>query len=138
MTMARWSNTKPVERQARAYGWSEATYVAVINQLGDRFVDRATVRARSLGDLLALRDARIRFLLTGIPALALFTDYPFDVRTSQDPGLCLKHLAHNARLNLTALDKGIRLAGGPALTIPSELSRPGVSGAATVAKEPSQ
>lgn len=108
--MARDRTTKTVTRQARAFGWSEDTYVGVINQLGDRFTDRAAVKARSLGDLLALRDARRQFLLAGIPALALFTDYPFDGRTSQDPGECRKHLARNARLTLTALDKRIRLA----------------------------
>ncbi len=108
--MERDRNTKPVAQQARAFGWSEATYIAVIRQLGDRFTDRAAVKARSLGDLLALRDARRQFLLTGIPALALFTDYPSDGRTSQDPAECRKHLARNARLNLTALDKRIRRA----------------------------
>ena len=108
--MARYSNTKPVAQQARAFGWSEATYIGVIRQLGDRFTGREAVKARSLGDLLALREARCHFLLTGIPALALFTDYPFDGRTSLNPDECRKHLLANARLNLTALDKQIRLA----------------------------
>ena len=121
--MASQGNAKPVARQARAYGWSEDTYVAVINQLGDRFIDRATVRARSLDDLLALRDARCQFLLNGLPAIALFTDYP---RPEGDKAGCTsddvrrKHLIANARLNLTALDTRIRLAGGTTLTGPCE------------------
>ena len=121
--MARHSNTKPVARQARAFGWSEATYVGVIRQLGDRFTDRAAVKARSLDDLLALRDARCQFLLNGLPAIALFTDYP---RPEGNEAGCTsddvrrKHLIANARLNLTALDKLIRLAGGTTLTGPCE------------------
>lgn len=121
--MARYSNTKPVAQQARAFGWSEATYIGVIRQLGDRFTDRAAVKARSLGDLLALREARCHFLLNGLPAIALFTDYP---RPEGNAAGCAsedvsrKHLIANARLNLTALDKRSRLAGGTTLPRPCE------------------
>ncbi|NBV25704.1 MAG: hypothetical protein EBR99_00050 [Actinobacteria bacterium] len=92
-------NRKTVAQQARAFGWDEGRYIEVINQLGDRFIDLDVVRSRTLEDLIALRAERVQFLTTGLPALGL---------ASADE----KHLAQNARLNLTLLDKLITRAGG--------------------------
>lgn len=115
----RRSNRKSVAEQARAYGWSEARYRAVISNISDRFRDPLEVEARSLDDLIELRRVREHYTTTVIPRLRYYIDIPLStLRAEGEVWTAAQHEAHLtriARLNLTRLDNHIqRMAWAPA------------------------
>lgn len=111
----KWSNRKSVAEQARAYGWSEARYREVIDNISDRFRDPAEVAARSLLDLIELRRNRTHYMEYVIPSLRFYTDIKVSelrnsfgtsrINTAADNQA---HLTRIARLNLTRLETLIR------------------------------
>ena len=108
----KWSNSKTVAEQARAYGWSETRYREVIGNISDRFRDPAEVAARSLIDLIELRRTRTHYLTYVLPTLRFYTDIPLSTRRAEGSmataAELTAHLTRHARLNLTRLETLIR------------------------------